>query len=105
MKLLTTVLLLLATPASVTAGNLSELQWQTNQAYEQMEDAESRFSDARKETQIKQDNLRYHQEKVAEAEKAFQAAQQAQQKAEEALSAAKKRWNDNSNNLYQQWHQ
>ncbi len=104
MKLLAMVLLLLISPAAVMADNLSNLQRQTNQAYEQMRDAENRLSDAKKEVQIKQDNLRYYQEKVAETEKALQAAQLAQQRAEESLSAAQQRWNGDSDNLYQQWH-
>jgi len=46
-------------PASITAGDLSNLQQQTNQAYEQMKQAESQLSSARKDVQVKQDNLRY----------------------------------------------
>lgn len=77
-------------PASITAGDLSNLQQQTNQAYEQMKQAESQLSSARKDVQVKQDNLRYHQEKAAETEKELQAAQQVLQSAEENLSAARK---------------
>lgn len=50
-------------PASITAGDLSNLQQQTNQAYEQMKQAESQLSNARKDVQVKRDNLRYHQER------------------------------------------
>ncbi|MDF0678295.1 MAG: hypothetical protein P0107_04335, partial [Nitrosomonas sp.] len=69
-----------------------------------MKQAESQLSNARKDVQVKQDNLRYHQEKAAETEKELQAAQQALQRAEESLSAARKKWNDNSEELYQKWH-
>lgn len=103
MKFLAMALLLLAMPASVMAGNLSDLQQQTNQAYEQMKQAENQASKARKDVQIKQDNLRYHQGKVIEIEKELQAAQQASRLAEENLLAAKKRWNSRSEELYQQW--
>ncbi len=103
MKHFAMTLLLLAAPVSVTAGSLSDLQQQTNQAYEQMKQAENQASKAKKDVQIKQDNLRYHQEKVTEIEKELQAAQQAAQRAEENLSASRKRWNDRSDELYQQW--
>lgn len=103
MKHLAMVLLLLAAPASVMADNLSNLQQQANQAYEQMKQAENQASKARKDVQIKQDNLRYHQGKVTEIEKELQVTQQAAQRAEENLSAAKKRWNSRSDELYQQW--
>lgn len=103
MKHFAMTLLLLAAPVSGTAGSLSDLQQQTNQAYEQMKQAENQASKAKKDVQIKQDNLRYHQEKVTEIEKELQAAQQAAQRAEENLSASRKRWNDRSDELYQQW--
>lgn len=55
-----------------------------------MKQAESQLSNARKDVQVKQDNLRYHQEKAAETEKELQAAQQVLQRAEENQSAARK---------------
>lgn len=105
MKLFIITLLLLMIPVSFAADHLSSLQQQANKAYEQMKQAERQVSKTRKEMQIKQDNLRYYQEKVTETEKEFQAVQQASQKAEENLAAAKKRWNDHSEELYQKWRQ
>lgn len=105
MKFIITALLLAAAPVLSAAEDLSGLQRQTNTAYEQMKQAEKQAGEAKKELQIKQDNLRYYQEKVAETEKEFQAAQQALQNTEENLSAAKKRWNNYSEELYQKWRQ
>ena len=105
MKFPILILSLLAAPVSFATSDLSSLQRQTNTAYEQMKEAENKASKAKKEMQIKQDNLRYYQEKVTETEKEFQAAQQASQKAEENLTAVKKRWSDYSEELYQKWRQ
>ena len=105
MKYLTIILSSLIIPASaIVASDLSNLQQQTNQAYEQMKQIESQLSNARKEVQIKQDNLRYHQEKVTETEKALRAAQQTLESVEDKYSTARRKWNDSSENLYQKWH-
>jgi len=105
MKFIITALFLAVAPALSAADDLSGLQRQTNTAYEQMKQAEKQANEAKKKLQIKQDNLRYYQEKAAETEKELQTAQQASQNAEENLSATKKRWNDYSEELYQKWRQ
>lgn len=105
MKYLAIVLLYLMTSSHGLAESLSGLQRQASYAYEQMRQSELEASKARKEVGVKEERWRYFKRKLAEAEQELQTAQKVAMEADEKMLAAKKKWGEYSETLYQQWHQ
>ncbi|MFO7580061.1 MAG: hypothetical protein R6W74_07630 [Nitrosomonas halophila] len=104
MRYLVLILLYWITSSHGLAESLSGLQRQTSYAYEQMRQTELEASKARKEVAAKEERWRYFKRKLAEAEQALQTAQKAALEADENMLAAKKKWDQYSETLYQEWH-
>lgn len=96
--LLNTALLPLA-----CAEDILSLQQKTSFAYEQMKQAEREAKTAERQIQVKKERLQYFKQKTAEAEQELGIAHEEAKVANAKMEAAKRKWDELSDTLSQEW--
>lgn len=85
------------------AEDILNLQQKTSFAYEQMKQAEREAEAAEYQIKVKQERLQYFKQKVAETEQELGVAQEESRAAKARREATKKRWEELSDMLSQEW--
>ncbi|MCO6427558.1 hypothetical protein [Nitrosomonas communis] len=103
MKYLTFFLLNFTLLPTVFAEDILSLQQKTSFAYKQMKQAESEAKTAEQQTEAKKERLQHFKQMVAEAEKDLEIAYEKSKDANARMEAARKKWNELSSTLLQEW--